>query len=214
MFGLRGPPSVNPETKELIPLVNYGVRVMSMGFLAKEDAPTIWRGPMVMGALEQLLRQVCWAPLDILVVDLPPGTGDAQLTLCQRVSLSGAIIVSTPQDIALIDARRGINMFRQVDVPLLGLIENMSKYVCSKCGHTEYVFGSHGAFETAREFGIPFLGEVPLEPEVRHSSDMGQPVILSAPDSPAAKALMEIAKQVLYALQAVNSSKPPSIEIQ
>ena len=196
MMGISGQPRSEDGTK-LIPMENYGVKCMSMGFLVPEEEPTIWRGPMVQGALEQMLRDVEWAPLDILVVDMPPGTGDAQLTMAQGTELAGAIIVSTPQDIALLDARKGLNMFRQVDVPILGIIENMSHFVCPHCGETSHIFDNGGARETAEKYGCNFLGEIPLDMEIRETSDSGRPIVVSKTSSPHAKAYMDIAAKVI-----------------
>jgi ATP-binding protein involved in chromosome partitioning len=182
LLGITGRPQA-AEGRVLNPLEGYGLKVMSMGFLVEEDTPMIWRGPMVMSALTQMLREVAWGELDILVVDMPPGTGDAQLTMAQQVPLAGAIIVSTPQDLALIDARKGLNMFRRVDVPVLGIIENMSYFNCPKCGERAEIFGHGGARSEAERLGVPFLGEVPLDMEVRRRSDTGQPIVVTAPDS-------------------------------
>ena len=162
----------------------YGLKVMSMGFLVDEETPMIWRGPMVMSALTQMLREVEWGELDVLVVDMPPGTGDAQLTMAQQVPLAGAVIVSTPQDLALIDARKGLNMFKKVDVPLLGIVENMSYFVAPDTGKRYDIFGHGGARKEAERLGVPFLGEVPLDMVIRETSDAGTPVVVSAPDGP------------------------------
>jgi ATP-binding protein involved in chromosome partitioning len=169
---------------------------MSMGFLIDEDAPMIWRGPMVHGAVTQLFRDVAWGELDILVVDLPPGTGDAQLTMAQSVPLAGAVIVSTPQDIALLDARKGMAMFKRVDVPVFGFVENMSYFLCPHCGERSEIFSHGGAREEAKKLGVPFLGEIPLDIAVRETSDAGQPITLAQPDSPPARAYREIAEAV------------------
>jgi ATP-binding protein involved in chromosome partitioning len=195
MLGISGRPT-SPDGKVLKPLENYGVKCMSMGFLVEEDAPMIWRGPMVSSALQQMLRDVDWGELDILVVDMPPGTGDAQLTMSQQVPLSGAVIVSTPQDIALLDARKGLNMFRKVDVPVFGIVENMSVFVCPNCGHESHIFSHGGARRDAERLGMDFLGEVPLDITIRETSDGGQPVVVSQPDSAQAKIFMEIAGRV------------------
>ena len=195
MMGISGRPN-SPDGKLLQPMENYGVKCMSMGFLVEEDTPMIWRGPMVMSAIEQMLRDVDWGELDVLVVDLPPGTGDAQLTLAQRVPLTGAVIVSTPQDIALLDARKGLNMFRKVDVPVLGIIENMSYYICPECGHRAEIFSHGGARREAETLGMEFLGELPLDIEIRETSDSGQPIVVSKPDSPLAATYREIARRV------------------
>jgi ATP-binding protein involved in chromosome partitioning len=195
MMGISGRPG-SPDGKTLTPMQNYGVKVMSMGFLVAEDTPMIWRGPMVMSALEQMLRDVAWGELDVLVVDMPPGTGDAQLTMAQRVPLAGAVIVSTPQDIALLDARKGLNMFRKVAVPVLGVIENMSYHVCSNCGHVEHIFSHGGAKAEAARMDCEFLGEVPLHIAIRETSDGGRPIVVSDPDSPHAKAYRAIADRI------------------
>jgi len=194
MLGLSRKPEVRAE--KMIPLQAWGLSCMSIGFLVEEDTPMIWRGPMVMGALEQMMGQVEWGPLDILVVDMPPGTGDAQLTMAQRVALTGAVIVSTPQDIALIDARRGVRMFERVRVPVLGLVENMSSFQCPDCGHTHHIFGHGGARLEAQRLGTEFLGEVPLLLDIRTSSDAGTPIAAAAPESDAAKAFAALAARV------------------
>ena len=185
---------------------------MSIGFMIAEDNPIVWRGPMVMGALEQMLRDVVWGDLDVMVVDMPPGTGDTQLTMSQRVPLAGAVIVSTPQDIALIDARKGLNMFRKVEVPILGLIENMSYYVCPNCGHRDEIFAHGGAQRAAKEMGVPFLGEIPLELKIRTTSDAGTPIVASEPDSPHTRSFMDIAGRLWDTLQA-GQRRAPSISI-
>ena len=187
-----------PETRDgaMVPLQAWGLSAMSIGFLINADQAMIWRGPMVMGALEQMMGQVHWGALDILIVDMPPGTGDAQLTMAQKVSLSGAVIVSTPQDIALIDARRGVRMFEKTLVPVLGLIENMSVFCCPNCGHRTELFGHGGAKREAEALGIPFLGEVPLLLDIRTTSDAGTPICAAAPDSPAAQVFAAIARRV------------------
>ncbi|MFQ6018434.1 MAG: Mrp/NBP35 family ATP-binding protein, partial [Kiloniellaceae bacterium] len=167
-----------------------------MGFLVAEDTPMIWRGPMVMSALQQMLRDVNWGELDVMIVDLPPGTGDAQLTMAQRVPLTGAIIVSTPQDIALADARKGLNMFRKVDVPVFGIVENMSYFACPHCGQVSHVFSHGGARREAEKLGMEFLGEIPLDMEIRETSDGGRPIVVSKPDSPHAQAFVAIASRV------------------
>ncbi|WP_210184792.1 Mrp/NBP35 family ATP-binding protein [Allgaiera indica] len=178
------------------PLMAYGLKVMSMGFMVDEEEPMIWRGPMVMQALTQMLREVNWGELDMLIVDMPPGTGDAQLTMAQSVPLAGAVIVSTPQDLALIDARKGLNMFRRVEVPILGLIENMSTFICPDCGSRHDIFGHGGARDEAARIGVPFLGEVPLEMTIRAHSDHGTPVVIAAPDGPQAAIYRDIAARV------------------
>jgi ATP-binding protein involved in chromosome partitioning len=195
MLGIRGKPVVL-DNKKLRPMENYGVKCMSMGFLVEEDTPMIWRGPMVMSAIEQMLRDVDWGELDILIADMPPGTGDAQLTMAQRVPLTGAVIVSTPQDIALLDARKGLNMFRKVDVPVLGIIENMSYFTCPHCGERSEIFSHGGAKKVAEELGMEFLGEIPLDMAIRETSDSGQPITVSRPDSEHAEAYRKIAARV------------------
>ncbi|KAF2075786.1 hypothetical protein CYY_002919 [Polysphondylium violaceum] len=179
-------PALN-DSNQMIPLVNYGIKCMSMGFLTEEDDPIVWRGPMVMSGLEKLIRQVDWGELDILVVDLPPGTGDAILTICQRVPLSGAVIISTPQDVALADVVRGVNMFKKVDVPILGIVENMSHFNCPNCQHITPIFGSLGAKKTAEKMDIKYLGDVPIHLEIRETSDAGKPITVTQPNSPQAK---------------------------
>jgi len=180
----------------LKPLEGYGIKVMSMGFLVEEETPMIWRGPMVISALTQMLREVAWGDLDVLVVDMPPGTGDAQLTMAQQVPLAGAVIVSTPQDLALIDARKGLNMFRRVDVPVLGIVENMSYFLCPDCGGRHDIFGHGGARAEAEKLGVPFLGEVPLDMAIRETSDAGTPVVVSDPDGAHTKIYRDIASKV------------------
>jgi ATP-binding protein involved in chromosome partitioning len=194
MMGLSRKPEVRGD--KMIPLQAWGLSCMSIGFLVDEETPMIWRGPMVMGALEQMMGQVEWGALDILVVDMPPGTGDAQLTMAQRVSLTGAVIVSTPQDIALIDARRGVRMFERVHVPVLGLVENMSFFCCPACGHRAEIFGHGGARKEAARLGTEFLGEVPLLLDIRTASDGGTPIAAAAPDSEGAKAFAAVAERV------------------
>ena len=195
MMGITDKPT-SEDGRILQPLEKHGVKCMSIGFLVPEDSPTIWRGPMVMSALEQMLRDVAWGELDVMVVDMPPGTGDAQLTMSQRVPLAGAVIVSTPQDIALLDARKGLNMFRKVDVPVLGIIENMSTFICPHCGGQSDIFGHGGARAEAEILGVDFLGEVPLHMDIRMTSDAGSPIVVSAPDGPHALAYRAIAESV------------------
>ena len=214
LFGLHSKPSVAPDGKRLIPLENFGVKVMSIGFLIEEGAPVVWRGPMVVSALNQLLREVVWGELDVLVVDMPPGTGDTQLTMAQNVPLAGAVIVSTPQDLALIDARRGIAMFNQVKIPLLGVVENMSYFVCPHCGGRTDVFSHGGARKEAQKLGVPFLGEVPLDIAIRINSDDGRPVIASMPESAQANALLEIARRVADTLAAGAPGAKPAPRIR
>jgi ATP-binding protein involved in chromosome partitioning len=205
-----------PQTvggNRLKPIERHGMPVMSIGFLIEEETPMIWRGPMVMSALTQMLREVEWGTLDVLVVDMPPGTGDAQLTMAQQVPLKGAVIVSTPQDLALIDARRGIAMFRRVNVPVLGIVENMSTFICPHCGTRSDIFGHGGARHEAERLGVPFLGEVPLDIVIREKSDAGLPVVATAPDGPHAQAYRDIAARVRDGLQ--GESRPaPKIVIE
>ena len=200
-----------PQTidgKRLRPIERYGMPVMSIGFLVEEETPMIWRGPMVMSALTQMLREVEWGTLDVMVVDMPPGTGDAQLTMAQQVPLKGAVIVSTPQDLALIDARRGIAMFNRVNVPVLGIVENMSTFICPHCGTRSDIFGHGGARHEAERLNVPFLGEVPLDMAIRENSDAGTPVVAIAPDGPHAKAYRDIAARVREALQGESRAAP------
>ncbi|MCK6452897.1 MAG: iron-sulfur cluster carrier protein ApbC [Alphaproteobacteria bacterium] len=201
MMGIAGRPTSH-DGKTLQPMTNYGVACMSMGFLVAEDTPMIWRGPMVMSALEQMLRDVAWGELDTLIVDMPPGTGDAQLTMSQRVPLTGAVIVSTPQDIALLDARKGLNMFRKVDVPVFGIIENMSYFLCPHCGGRSDIFSHGGARREAEKLGVDFLGEVPLHIDIRETSDGGRPIVVSRPDSEFAKIYRSIADKVWAKIEA------------
>ncbi len=216
LLGLTGQPQpVAPGSRVLKPMEGYGVEVMSIGFMVEEDTPVIWRGPMVMSALQQMMREVDWGELDVMVVDMPPGTGDAQLTLAQQTPLAGAVIVSTPQDLALIDARKGLNMFRRVEVPVLGIIENMSYFACTKCGERHEIFGRGGARMEAEKLGVPFLGEVPLDIEVRARSDAGHPIVASAPESEHAGIYREIAKKVWDTLESRASARPaPRIVIE
>jgi ATP-binding protein involved in chromosome partitioning len=204
------------DGKQLKPIERYGIRTMSIGYIVAEDTPMIWRGPMVSSALEQMLRDVQWGDLDVLVVDMPPGTGDAQLTLAQRVALAGAVIVSTPQDIALVDARKGLNMFRKVAVPVLGIVENMSYFLCPKCGERSEIFGHGGAHEEADKLGVPFLGEIPLHLDIRTTSDSGHPIVVSKPESAHAQVYKNIAGRVWKQLSA-NQRGPraaPRIVVQ
>jgi len=207
MLGISGSRPNSPDGKTLEPLESFGIKVMSIGFLVAEDQPIVWRGPMVMGALKQMLDDVTWGPLDVLIVDMPPGTGDAQLTMAQNVPLAGAVIVSTPQDIALLDARKGLNMFRKTDVPVLGIIENMSMFICPNCGHESHIFGHGGAKMESEKLGTPFLGEIPLEIEIRVTADGGNPIVVSSPDSPHAAAYMGIAEKLRNALQGDSAGR-------
>ena len=212
MMGVRGKPT-SADGKVLDPMVGHGVKLMSMGFLVDEETPMIWRGPMVMSALQQLLQDVDWGPLDVMVVDMPPGTGDAQLTLAQTARLAGAVIVSTPQDIALLDARKGLNMFRKVDVPVLGIVENMSYFQCPHCGERSEVFSHGGARREAERLGVDFLGEIPLDIAIRETSDGGRPIVVAEPDGPHATAYRDIAGRILDRLEAGSASPTPAPKI-
>lgn len=196
MMNLRGQPELTKENM-MKPLVNFGVPCMSMGFLVEEGAPIVWRGLMVMSAVEKLIRQVAWGELDVLVIDMPPGTGDTQLSISQLIPISGAVIVTTPQDIALLDACRGTEMFRKVDVPVIGLIQNMSHYVCPKCEHKAYIFGRDGARGVAKEMDLELLGDVPLHTDIRETSDSGKPIVVSQPENLQTYAYKMIAGRVL-----------------
>ena len=209
LIGLNHKPQ--SDGQKILPIDAWGLQTMSIGYLVAEDAPTIWRGPMVMSAIEQMLRDVAWDGLDILVIDMPPGTGDAQLTLSQRAKLAGAVIVSTPQDLALIDARKGLNMFRKVNVPLLGIVENMSHFLCTDCGARHDIFGHGGAAAEAEKLGVPFLGEVPLEMAIRATSDDGTPIVASQPESPHAAHYQKIAAGLLAQLDNAKPKVVPKI---
>jgi ATP-binding protein involved in chromosome partitioning len=212
LLAVREKPQTVGGTR-LKPILRHGLAVMSIGFLIEEETPMIWRGPMVMSALTQMLREVEWGALDVMVVDMPPGTGDAQLTMAQQVPLKGAVIVSTPQDLALIDARRGIAMFRRVNVPVIGIVENMSTFICPHCGERSDIFGHGGARAEAERLGVPFLGEVPLAIDIREKSDAGTPVVAAEPDGAHAKVFRAIAARVREALQA-ESRPAPKIVIE
>jgi ATP-binding protein involved in chromosome partitioning len=215
MLGVTEKPE-SADGKMLKPIEKFGLKTMSIGYIVNEDTPMIWRGPMVSSALEQMLHDVEWGNLDVLVVDMPPGTGDAQLTLAQRVALAGAVIVSTPQDIALVDARKGLNMFRKVAVPVLGIVENMSYFLCPHCGERSEIFGHGGAREEADKLGVPFLGEVPLHLDIRTTSDSGHPIVVSKPDSAHAQVYKNIAGRVWKQLSANQrgARKAPNIVVQ
>lgn len=200
MLGLEGQRPTSPDGKHLEPLESHGVAAMSIGFLVDAEQPMVWRGPMVTQALTQLLSETNWGPLDYLIVDMPPGTGDIQLTLAQRVPVAGAVIVTTPQDIALADARKGLKMFEKVSVPVLGIVENMSVHICSNCGHTEHIFGAGGGARMARQYGVKLLGELPLDVHIREEADGGRPTVVAAPDSPRARAYLEMARRTAAAL--------------
>ena len=215
MMGISGKPE-SEDGKTMEPLENYGVQVMSIGFLVAQDEAMIWRGPMATQALEQLLRQTNWRDLDYLIVDLPPGTGDIQLTLSQRVPMTGAVIVTTPQDIALLDARKAIKMFQKVGVPILGIVENMAVHVCSNCGHVEHIFGADGGKNMALEYGMDYLGALPLDMQIRLQADSGHPTVVADPDGDVAGIYKAVARQVALAIAAKNkdfTSKFPSIKI-
>jgi ATP-binding protein involved in chromosome partitioning len=200
MLGLEGQRPTSPDGKHLQPLESYGLAAMSIGFLVDAEQPMVWRGPMVTQALTQLLSETHWGSLDYLVVDMPPGTGDIQLTLAQRVPVAGAVIVTTPQDIALADARKGLKMFEKVSVPVLGIVENMSVHICSNCGHTEHIFGAGGGARMAEQYGVKLLGELPLDAHIREEADGGRPTVVAAPDSPRARAYFEMARRTAGAL--------------
>ncbi len=208
LFGLRGKPRMT-GTRLLEPMERYGVKVMSIGFLVAEETAMIWRGAMVIQAVTQLLREVAWGDLDVMVVDMPPGTGDVQLTMAQQVPLAGAVIVSTPQDIALIDARRAIGMFQRVNIPILGIIENMSGFCCPNCNKVTSIFGHGGARDEATKLGAPFLGEIPLHMNIRSTSDDGRPVVATEPDGHHAQIYMSVAKQLWNTIEKGDATKPP-----
>jgi ATP-binding protein involved in chromosome partitioning len=196
MLGISGRPA-SPDGKTILPMRNHGVTMMSIGLMTNEDQAVVWRGPMLMGALQQMMMQVQWGALDVLIVDLPPGTGDVQMTLSQKAHVDGAIIVSTPQDVALLDARKGIDMFQQLKVPIVGMIENMSTHVCSNCGHEEHVFGHGGVAAEAAKLGVPLLAEIPLHLDIRLAADGGAPIVVSKPDSAQALAYLTIAQALV-----------------
>lgn len=196
MLGVSGRPA-SPDGKTILPMRNFGVTMMSLGLMTNEDQAVVWRGPMLMGALQQMLTQVQWGALDVLIVDLPPGTGDVQMTLAQKSQLNGAIIVSTPQDIALLDARKGIDMFNQLGTPIIGMIENMSTHICSSCGHEEHLFGHGGVAAEAKKLGVPLLAEIPLHLDIRLAADGGAPIVVSKPESTQAMVFRTIAKGLI-----------------
>jgi ATP-binding protein involved in chromosome partitioning len=198
MLGVTGRPQ-SPDGTTILPLRNHGVTMMSMGLMTNEDQAVVWRGPMLMGALQQMMTQVAWGTLDVLLVDLPPGTGDVQMTLGQKFVLDGAVVVSTPQDVALLDARKGIDMFRQMGTPILGLVENMSTHICSNCGHEEHIFGHGGVAKEAEKLGVPLLAEIPLHLSIRVAADGGAPVVASRPGSPQAEAYRALARKLVEA---------------
>jgi ATP-binding protein involved in chromosome partitioning len=216
MLGIHGRPE-SPDGQNLEPMVGHGLQAMSIGFLIDVETPMVWRGPMVTQALEQLLNNTKWKDLDYLVVDLPPGTGDIQLTLAQRVPVTGAVIVTTPQDIALIDARKGLKMFEKVGVPILGIVENMSIHICSKCGHEERIFGEGGGERMCKDYGTEFLGGLPLDIRIREETDSGKPTVVAEPESRIAEIYRQIARRVAVKvgdLAVDHSAKFPSIVIQ
>lgn len=201
MLGIEGRPQIDEHDEKIVPMERHGIKTMSLGLITDPDTPVIWRGPMVMKAIDQFLTDVKWGELDFMIIDLPPGTGDAQLTLTQKAGLTGAVVVTTPQDVALIDARKGLAMFRKVNVPVLGIVENMSYYICRHCGEREEIFGHGGGKKTAGMLGVPFLGEVPIDPKVVVGGDTGEPIVVADPASPAAQAFRELARQVVEQLQ-------------
>ena len=216
MLGIAGRPE-SKDGKHLEPMENHGLQAISIGFMIDVDTPMVWRGPMVTQALEQLLRDTNWRDIDYLIVDLPPGTGDIQLTLAQKVPVTGAIIVTTPQDIALIDARKGLKMFEKVSVPIVGVVENMAIHICSKCGHAEHIFGEGGGERMCRDYKVPFLGSLPLDIRIRENADTGRPTVVADPDGAIAQIYKEIARKtaVFVAQKAEDfSAKFPSIVIQ
>lgn len=210
LLGISGRPQ-QIENRIIVPMENHGIKAMSMGFLVDEGTAMIWRGPMVQSALMQMLREVAWGDLDVLVVDMPPGTGDAQLTMAQQVPLTGAVIVSTPQDLALIDARKGLNMFNKVEVPVLGVVENMSYFIAPDTGNRYDIFGHGGARAEAEKIGVPFLGEVPLTISIRETSDAGTPVVVADPDGPQARVYRDIAEKVWAEVQRKSARSAPAI---
>lgn len=216
MLGISGRPE-SVDGKSMEPMVSHGIQAMSIGFLVDIDTPMVWRGPMVTGALEQLLRETRWQDLDYLVVDLPPGTGDIQLTLSQKVPVTGAIIVTTPQDIALLDARKGLKMFEKVGIPILGIVENMSTHICSKCGHEEHIFGAGGGAAMCKDYNVDLLGSLPLDIKIREQADSGMPTVVAEPDSPITAIYKQIARTAAIKLSQLaldHSSKFPNIVIQ
>ncbi|HEY2092253.1 MAG TPA: Mrp/NBP35 family ATP-binding protein [Thermoanaerobaculia bacterium] len=200
MLGIEGRPQIDERDEKIMPMENHGIKTMSLGLITDPDTPVIWRGPMVMKALDQFLSDVKWGELDFMIIDLPPGTGDAQLTMTQKVPLTGAVVVTTPQDVALIDARKGLAMFRKVNVPVLGIIENMSYFICRHCGEREEIFGHGGGHKTADMLGVPFLGEIPIDPKVVVGGDTGEPIVILDPGSVAAAAFRDLAKQIVSAV--------------
>jgi len=216
MLGISGRPE-SPDNQSMNPLTGHGIQANSIGFLIEQDNPMVWRGPMVTSALEQLLRQTNWKDLDYLIVDMPPGTGDIQLTLSQKVPVTGAVIVTTPQDIALLDAKKGLKMFEKVGIPILGIVENMSTHICSNCGHEEHIFGAGGGERMAKEYGVEILGQLPLDIAIRERTDAGQPTVVSDPGGRIAETYRAIARKVAISIaerQRDMTSKFPSIVVQ
>jgi ATP-binding protein involved in chromosome partitioning len=201
MLGISGRPQIDETDEKILPMERHGIKTMSLGLITDADTPVIWRGPMVMKAIDQFLTDVKWGTLDFMIIDLPPGTGDAQLTLTQKAGLTGAVVVTTPQDVALIDARKGLAMFRKVNVPVLGIVENMSYFICRHCGEREEIFGHGGGKKTAELLGVPFLGEIPIDPKVVVGGDSGEPIVSVHPDAPASAAFRELARQVVEQVQ-------------
>ena len=216
MMGLKDGSASSEDGKTINPALSHGVKVMSMGFLVEEDTPMVWRGPMVLSALKQMMFDVKWAPLDVLIIDMPPGTGDTQLSIAQSVGLDGAVIISTPQDIALLDAKKGLNMFRKVHVPIIGMVENMSMFICPDCGHEAHIFSHGGAEKAAKDLEVPFLAALPLDLTVRENTDAGKPVVISAPDSAPAAIYRKLAEDVWQTLEdnAAKASGPVKIVIE
>jgi ATP-binding protein involved in chromosome partitioning len=215
MMGLASEQPTSPDQRTMIAPVAYGVKVMSIGFLIDAEQPMVWRGPMVTQALAQLLETTRWGDLDYLIVDMPPGTGDTQLTLSQRVPVSGAVIVSTPQDIALLDARKGLRMFQKVEVPVLGVIENMSTHVCSNCGHEEHIFGAGGGRKMAEQYGVELLGELPLDIRIREQADSGKPTVVAEPESALGKAYIDLARRTAARLATIDTGPAfPTISVE
>ncbi|MDI9675609.1 iron-sulfur cluster carrier protein ApbC [Burkholderia cenocepacia] len=217
MLGIHGQRPESPDNQSMNPLVGHGLQANSIGFLIEEDNPMVWRGPMATSALEQLLRQTNWRELDYLIVDMPPGTGDIQLTLAQRVPVTGAVIVTTPQDIALLDAKKGLKMFEKVGIPILGIVENMSIHICSNCGHEEHIFGAGGAERMAQDYGVDVLGSLPLDIAIRERADSGMPTVAAEPDGALARRYRDIARGVALAIAERSrdmTSKFPSIVVQ
>ncbi len=216
MLGISGRPD-SVDGKSMEPMIAHGIQAMSIGFLVDTDTPMVWRGPMVTGALEQLLRETKWRDLDYLVIDLPPGTGDIQLTLSQKIPVTGAVIITTPQDIALLDARKGLKMFEKVGIPILGIVENMSTHICSNCGHEEHIFGAGGGAEMSKDYNVDLLGSLPLDIKIREQSDGGKPTVVAEPDSKIANIYKQIARTVAIKIANTSldhSSKFPNIVIQ